>query len=102
MTFSSCVSFIPVMVKEDKTHSNKSSGITPVLRGGLPRMSKHNVWDTYRSIMNLFHHSILNYSEKRVCEVGWEFAAWDSIWRVTGVRVRVMVWVRLNLPQPLP
>ena len=41
-----------------------------------------------------------------VCEVGLEFAAWDSILRVPRVRVKVRVWVRLtltltlNIPQP--
>ena len=37
----------------------------------------------------------------RVCELGLEFAAWDSIWRVTRVRVRIRVWVKLTLTQTL-
>ena len=37
------------------------------------------------------------YTLQRVCEVGLEFAAWDSILLVPRVRVRVRVWVRLTL-----
>ena len=49
---------------------------------------------------------LIIHAQYRVCEL--EFAACDSIWRVTMVRVRVMVLIRLtltltlNLPQPLP
>ena len=45
-------------------------------------------------------------ADKRVCETGLEFAAWDSILRVLRLSVRLRVWVRLtltlNIPQPLP
>ena len=39
---------------------------------------------------------IFNTSLQGVCEVGLEFAAWDSILRVSRVGVRVGVWVRLT------
>ena len=59
-------------------------------------------------ILIIFAHESkqLNLFHCRVCEVGLEFTAWNSILRVPRVRIRI--WVRLtltltlNLPQSLP